>query len=133
VAIPIDESCYPIRMTIILRSFAWLLATAVTFATLGPPDFRPHSDLGQNGEHALAFVLVGLAFGLAYSRNRLLASSISVVAIGILEILQLWAPGRHARFEDFVVDALAACAGLVVAAGLDRAIQRSRRSGANAA
>ena len=28
--------------------------------------------------------------------------------IGLIEILQLWAPGRHARLEDFVVDALAA-------------------------
>ena len=49
-----------------LRIFAWLLAAAVTFATLGPPRYRPHSDLGQDGEHALAFVLIGLAFGLAY-------------------------------------------------------------------
>jgi VanZ family protein len=57
---------------------------------------------------------------------------ISVVTIGVLEILQLWAPGRHARFEDFVVDALAACAGLAVAAGMDWVIQRSRRSSASA-
>ena len=48
-------------MTIILRIFAWLLAAAVAFATLGPPGYRPHSDFGQNGEHALAFVLIGLA------------------------------------------------------------------------
>lgn len=115
-------------MTIIFRLFAWLLAAAVTFATLGPPSFRPHSDLGQDGEHALAFVLVGLAFGLAYTRNRLLTSVTAVLMIGVLEILQLWAPGRHARLEDFVVDALAACIGLVVAAMLDWAIQRSRRS-----
>ena len=114
-------------MTIILRIFAWLLAAAVTFATLGPPRFRPHSDLGQDGEHALAFILVGLAFGLAYPRHRLLTAVIAVVTIGTLEILQLWAPGRHARLEDFVVDALAACAGLAVAAGVDWAIRRSRR------
>ena len=106
-------------MTIILRIFAWLLAAAVTFATLGPPRYRPHSNLGQDGEHALAFGLVGLAFGLAYPRHRLLTSAISVVMIGVIEILQLWAPGRHARLEDFVVDALAACAGLAIAAGLD--------------
>jgi VanZ family protein len=115
-----------------LRIFAWLLAAAVTFATLGPPRFRPHSDFGQDGEHALAFVLVGLAFGWAYTRNRLLTSAISVVMIGVIEILQIWAPGRHARLEDFVVDALAACAGLVVTAGLDWAIQRSRQSNVNA-
>jgi VanZ family protein len=117
-------------MTIILRVFAWLLAAAVTFATLGPPRFRPHSDFGQDGEHALAFVLLGLAFGLAYTRNRLLTSVISIVMIGVIEILQLWAPGRHARLEDFVVDALAACVGLAVAAGFDWIVQRSRRSSA---
>jgi VanZ family protein len=119
-------------MTTILRILAWLLAAAVTFATLAPPRFRPHSDLGQDGEHALAFVLIGLAFGLAYTRNRLFTSAVSVVMIGVLEILQTWAPGRHARFEDFVVDALAACAGLALAAGSDWAIRRSRRSNADA-
>jgi VanZ family protein len=121
-----------IPMTNILRLFAWLLAAAVTFATLGPPRFRPHSYLGQDGEHALAFVLIGLAFGLAYSRHRLLTSAISVVMIGGIEILQIWAPGRHARFEDFAVDALAAFVGLTAAAGLEWAIQRSRRSNVNA-
>jgi VanZ family protein len=113
-------------MTIFLRLIAWLLAAAVTFATLGPPGSRPHSDLGQNGEHALAFVLVGLAFGLAHSRRRWSTAAISVVLIGVLEILQLWAPGRHARLEDFVVDALAACAGFVISAVLDWTVARSR-------
>jgi VanZ family protein len=111
-------------MTTILKIIAWLLAAAVTFATLGPPRFRPHSDLSQDGEHALAFVLVGLAFGLAYTRNRRLTATIAVVMIGLIEIMQLWAPGRHARLEDFVVDALAACIGLAIAAGLDWAWQR---------
>ena len=94
----------------------------MTFATLGPPSYRPHSHLGQDGEHALAFILIGLAFGLAYTRHRLLTSAVAVVMIGLLEILQLWAPGRHARFEDFAVDALTAGAGLAFAAGLDWAV-----------
>lgn len=115
-------------MTTILRIFAWLLAAAVTFATLGPATLRPHSELSQNGEHALAFVLVGLAFGLAYARNRLVTSAAVVIGIGLIEILQLWAPGRHARWEDFIVDALAAGAGLAMTAGLDLIVQRSRRS-----
>jgi VanZ family protein len=113
-------------MTLILRIIAWLLTAAVTFATLGPPRYRPHSELGQDGEHALAFVLVGLAFGLAYTRHRLLTAAIAIVLIGVLELLQLWMPGRHARWEDFVVDALAACAGIAVAAVLDWLLRRSR-------
>jgi VanZ family protein len=119
-------------MTSIFRIFAWLLAAAVTFATLGPAGLRPHSDFGQDGEHAFAFVLVGLAFGLAYTRNRLLTSAVSVVMIGVLEILQIWAPGRHARLEDFVVDALAACVGLAVAATVDWAMQWLRAARTNA-
>jgi len=106
-------------MTILLRLSAWLLAAAVTFATLGPPQLRPHSNLGQDGEHALAFILVGLAFGLAYRGQRLLTITIALALIGALEIAQFWAPGRHARLEDFLVDALAACAGFLVAAMLD--------------
>ncbi|MBP0109837.1 MULTISPECIES: VanZ family protein [Bradyrhizobium] len=113
-------------MPLLVRSFAWLLAAAVTFATLGPPGLRPHSDLGQDGEHALAFILVGLAFGLAYRRRRLLTAAAAVVLIGVLELMQLWAPGRHARLEDFLVDALTACLGFVLAAAADWAVARLR-------
>ena len=117
-------------MNRIFRLLAWALAAAVAFATLGPPSYRPHSDLGQDGEHALAFVLVGIAFGVAYSRNRLITTAVAVVMIGVLEILQFWAPGRHARLEDFVVDALAACAGLAAAASVDWIAGRSRQASA---
>src|SRR3954453_11595227 len=111
-------------MSFLVRSSAWLLAAAVSFATLGPPGLRPHSVLGQDGEHALAFVLVGLAFGLAYPKRRGLTAGIAVILIGVLELLQLWMPGRHARLEDFIVDALAACAGIAVATGLDWMMRR---------
>ena len=109
-------------MTTFLRLIAWGLAAAVTFATLGPPRYRPHADLGQNGEHALAFVLVGLA----YRKNRLVTAVVAVALTGTMEILQFWVPGRHARISDFVVDAAAACAGLVLAATLDWIVSRNR-------
>lgn len=113
-----------------MRTIAWLLAAAVTFATLGPPGLRPHSDLGQDGEHALAFILVGLAFGLAYGRRRLLIAGAAVVLIGVLELMQFWAPGRHARLEDFLVDAATACLGFALAAAADWALTRFRTSAA---
>ena len=101
--------------TLLLRLFAWLLAAAVTFATLGPPRYRPHSNLGQDGEHALAFVLIGLAFGLAYPRQRSIVA-VTIALTGALELLQFLVPARHARLEDFIVDAIAACVGFVIAA-----------------
>lgn len=115
-------------MSSLVRYFAWLLAAAVTFATLGPPGLRPHANLGQEGEHALAFILVGLAFGLAYRRRRLLIAAAAVVLIGVLELMQFWAPGRHARLEDFLVDAATACLGFALAAAADWLLTRFRAS-----
>ena len=120
--------CYATLMTIILRLFAWGLAAAIAFATLGPAAQRPHSNLGQNGEHALAFVLLGLAFGLAPIRNRWLTAAFVIAFTGLIEVLQFWAPGRHARLQDFLVDALAASLGLVAAVALDWTIRRTQRS-----
>ena len=117
-------------MSIFVRPIAWLLAAAITFATLGPPNLRPHSDLGQDGEHALAFVLIGLAFGLAYRQHRLPVATVAVVLIGLLELMQFWAPGRHARLEDFMVDAATACIGFALAAAADWAMTRLRASSA---
>ena len=64
-------------MNLLLRLFAWLLAAAASFATLGPARYRPHSNLGQDVEHSLPFVLVGLAFALAYPRQWLPATAIA--------------------------------------------------------
>lgn len=117
-------------MSIFARSIAWLLAAAVTFATLGPPGLRPHSPLGQDGEHALAFILVGLAFGIAYRNRRWPVAAVSVVLIGILELMQFLAPGRHARLEDFLVDAGTACLGFALAALADWIMTRFRANSA---
>ena len=105
-------------MTIVFRLIAWGLAAAIAYATLGPATQRPHSNLGQNGEHAFAFVLLG--------RTAVFV----IVYTGLVEVLQVLAPGRHARLSDFVVDALAACVGLVVARAIDWTIGRFRRSAA---
>ena len=114
-------------MRIIIQIGAGLLVAAVAFATLGPPRYRPMTNLGQDGEHALAFVLVGLAVGIAFPRRPWLTALVAVILTGVVELLQFFAPGRHARLEDFIVDALALCVGLVVAAGTRFVIDRWRQ------
>ena len=70
--------------------------------------------------------LVGLAFGLAYRNRRWTVAAVAVVLIGVLELMQFWAPGRHARLEDFLVDAATACVGFALAAIADWAVARLR-------
>jgi VanZ family protein len=98
-------------MILFIRLLAYALFAAVSFATLGPADLRPRSNLSHDGEHALAFVLIGLAFAMGYPRQRLPAAGLTVVMTGLLELGQLFAPGRHARLEDFLVDAAATLLG----------------------
>ncbi len=115
-------------MNLAFRLIAWGLAAAIAYATLGPAAQRPHSSLGQNAEHALAFALLGLAFGLAYARAPGRTAVLVIAQIGLVEVLQLLAPGRHARLSDFVVGALAACAGLAAARAANWMLGRFQRS-----
>jgi len=114
-------------MTTLLRLFAWLLAAAVTFAMLGPAASRPHAAITHHGEHILAFVLVGLAFAAAYPGHRRLAAGLSVVLIGVLELLQLFVPGRHARLADFLVDAASALIGFAIVSLISRLTPKNPR------
>lgn len=117
-------------MTIIYRLMAWGLAAAIAFATLGPASQRPHlsASVGQNGEHAVAFLLLGLAFGLAHARNRWLTAALVIGFTGLIELLQLAVPGRHARMSDFIVGLLAASLGIAATAGFDRLRGRGQQS-----
>lgn len=115
-------------MIILFRLTAYALAAAISYATLGPPSLRPHSHLGQIGEHAFAFALLGLALALGYPRHRVSAVILTAVFCGLLELLQRFAPGRHARLADFLVDALATLAGFAIVSIVDFAITSMRRS-----
>lgn len=117
-------------MTIVFRLIAWGLVAAIAFAMLGPASQRPQLNAGQNIEHALAFVPLGLAFGLAYTRHRWLTAAGVIGFTGLIELLQLLVPGRHARLSDFVVDAIAAALGLVIVATFERVFKGTRRPAA---
>ena len=92
---------------------AWSLAAAIVVLSLVPPNLRPESGIPHELEHFLIFLATGLAFGLSYdARHGLLAMKLAVFA-GAVELAQLFVPGRHARFSDFLVDAVAVCAGSV--------------------
>ena len=93
-------------MTTVIRAFAWFILAAIAFVTLGSPQYRPETPLSHDAEHALAFIVLGLAFGLGYSRYYSAIAIGAIPVIGLIEILQLWSPGRHARLDDFVVNLL---------------------------
>jgi VanZ family protein len=115
-----ERALLPVLVRRVARIAAWLLLATITFATLGPAQERPQTSLGHNLEHILAFALLGVAFGLGYADRWLGVIVAAIPVIGLLEVMQLWAPGRHARLEDFVVNIVAFWAAFALALLLAR-------------
>jgi VanZ family protein len=102
--------------TNLLRAIAWLLIVLISVLSVVPPSRRPSiSDDAHNFEHLAIFMLTGLAFGLGYRFRHLSQAAGLIIFAGMIEIAQTWIPGRHARTGDFVIDAMSACIGVLMA------------------
>jgi VanZ family protein len=103
-------------VTALGRGVAWLGLLAVIVLSVVPPALRPETAAPHKLEHFAAFLVIGLAFGLGYSRRPLRVALGVVAFCALIEIAQIFVPGRHARLSDFLVDAIAATAGVMLAA-----------------
>jgi VanZ family protein len=103
---------------------AWAAASAIVVLTVVPPSLRPTTEAPHDVEHASAFLLAGALFGLAYARREWTLSIGAVVFCAMVEVLQLYVPGRHARWIDFVVDTVATVFGIFVGSLGSRVLQK---------
>ena len=113
------------KMSRLWQAATWIFLLAIVFLSLVSPSLRPVTTLPHNLEHAGIFALAGLAVGLGYPNHTLRNMIAMTVFAGAIELAQLFAPGRHARWIDFAVDAFAACAGVTIAALAARLLPRS--------
>src|SRR3954447_25798500 len=100
----------------LFRALGWLCVLAIVLLSLVAPSLRPVTFLPHGLEHAAIFALCGLALGLGYPRRIMHHMAMLVIFAAAIELAQFYAPGRHPRLIDFVVDAVAACAGVALAA-----------------
>ena len=94
----------------LLRCAAWVAVGFLAVATLVPAPERPQSGLSSGLEHVAAYAVTAAAFSFASTTRRWKILLILCLYAAILEFLQHYAPGRHARFGDF----LTSCAGVFV-------------------
>jgi VanZ family protein len=99
----------------IIRVSAWSAILILILLSIVPPGFRPVTPAPQELEHFASFALAGALQYLGY-RGRLVSwFAVTVVFCGVIELLQLLVPGRHARFSDFVINCVAGCCGICLA------------------
>jgi VanZ family protein len=102
-------------MVVLARLAAWLFFVAILILTFVPPTLRPLSGLPHNVEHLAIFFLLGAAFALGYRGHAWALGLMGITGAAVLESLQIFTPGRHARLTDFLVDALGICLGIAAA------------------
>ena len=98
-----------------LRAASWVIILGLVIVTVIPGDERPITGLQHDIEHFVAFGLAGLTFGFAYFQSVRVNLLSAFVFTLVLELSQIPLATRHARLRDFMVDAAAACLGIVIA------------------
>ena len=100
--------------TVFGRVIAWSLLIAIVVMTVVPASLRVVTGTPHNVEHALVFLVTGIAFGLGYELRITVICAAAIVFCAALELLQLAVPGRHARLSDFLIDSGAASFGIAI-------------------
>lgn len=96
----------------LFRGAAWVAVGLLAAVTLVPAQERPHSGLSSGLEHVAAYAVTAAAFSFASTARRWRILLILCLYAAILEFLQRYAPGRHARFGDFLMSSVGVFVGV---------------------
>ncbi len=90
----------------------------IVVLSLLPAQARPHTGVGGEYEHWIAYALVGGAFAAGYfaTRTRIFAGLALTANSAILELLQNFIPGRTPELTGFLASSLGAWIGIFLAA-----------------
>ena len=96
---------------------------ALPFLALLPATIMTRTILGGHAEHFVAYLGTSILTGLAFQKSpRLTVQCVLLIMYAaVLEVGQLYSPGRHASLQDFAFSA-----GGVVIGGLFLSIARPR-------
>ncbi|MBX5092610.1 VanZ family protein [Rhizobium lentis] len=95
------------------RPLAWLLLALILFVTVSPIGLRPDTITTVNTDRGGAYVLLGLAFALAYPKQWKLVAVLLIIGAVAIEYLQYLTPTRHPRLHDAGIKAMGAALGLL--------------------
>ena len=114
------------------RTAGWIGLAVIVVLSLVPGWARPHNALGLPGqyEHLIAYMLTAGVLGFAYRKATIRAALLTlfVICAALLEIAQIWVPGRTGQVIDFGASSIGAGGGLLAAAVIDHLVSRSTLS-----
>ncbi|MBI5114198.1 MAG: VanZ family protein [Rhodovulum sp.] len=119
---------WPVTLGLHLARVATAIgAASILLLSVVPPGLRPVTG-PHAAEHALAFLVLGVAAGLALPGRLPIHLLLAAGFTAAIELAQIPVPGRHARLADFAVDLTAAAIGLVLVAAARHRLARATRA-----
>ncbi len=109
-------------------AIGYIVFTMIVVLSLAPAASRPHTGYGGLFEHLLAYAPVGAAFGMGYRTTRLqFFSGLALSsAAAVLELLQIFVPGRNPEMTGFLVSVLGAWLGLGLSIGASAVLRATK-------
>jgi hypothetical protein len=103
----------------VLRVAGYASVALIGVLSLIPGALRPDTGAPGKLEHLVAYMCAAALVALGSSSPGERWQGLWLVPYaGALEIAQIFVPGRHSRFSDFVVSGVGALLGVVVAFGV---------------
>jgi len=98
-----------------LKAVGWLCLGLLVWLSWIPADLQIRTGIAGQIEHAIAYCGAGAILAFAYQEPRRWQISAALVMLaGVLEIGQLWVPGRHSQPIDFAASSIGAVAGVLM-------------------
>ena len=110
-----EQSRERLLATFLRVAFAGCIIALAVLAWL-PGDLMTRSILGGHAEHFIAYLGTSTVMGLAFQKRPRTAVQCALLIsyAAILEMGQLYCPGRHASFQDFAFGSSGVVAGGVL-------------------
>jgi VanZ family protein len=105
------------RLERLFRPLTWACVVLLAVLSLTPGDYMVRTGAPGDLEHFVAYLGTGVIACLGYARR--FGYFVSAVLLcgyaGVLEVGQIWAPGRHPDFIDFASSSVGVIAGMLLA------------------
>jgi VanZ family protein len=100
----------------LLRWATWVCVIVLAILSLTPGDEMVRTGAPGLLEHFVAYAGTAFIATLGYQRRvgRLQIAALLISYAGLLELAQLWVPGRHSDAVDFAFSAAGIMAGLAI-------------------
>ncbi len=98
-----------------LKATGWLCVGLLVWLSWIPAELEIRTGMAGQIEHAIVYCGTGAIFAFAYQEPRRWRIALGLVVLAcVLEIGQLWVPGRTSQFIDFAGSGAGAVVGVLM-------------------